>query len=361
MDRTEKVGLGVAAAGHVVLFGLLSVGFLATPNPLKLSQQPIDVSLVPEVAVESSAPNPAEAAQSVAPDVGAPEDAAAPEPVEASPEPQPEPAPAPPAPAPPKPQPAPPKPQPAPPKPAPKPEPKPQPKVEPKPAPKPVPRPKPQPPRPAPAAKPAPAKPAPAKPAPAKAAPAKPAPAKPVAKPATAGAGKPAATRPAASAAKPATAARGTGNSATAQAPRPRGGHLGNDFLKGLTDQPSKSNVASAAPAAKMGPQQAANIGSAIKRQVQPCANRQVTPGPGAERIQVTINLRLNRDGSLASRPRVIGHAGVDDDNRRYVDRVDDLAVATFVGCSPLKGLPDELYDVQNGWSNFSLRYKLPG
>jgi hypothetical protein len=94
---------------------------------------------------------------------------------------------------------------------------------------------------------------------------------------------------------------------------------------------------------------------------VQPCANRQVTPGPGAERIRVTINLKLNRDGTLKSRPTITGHAGVDDDNRRYVDRVDDLAIATFVGCSPLRGLPDDLYDVQNGWSNFSLRYKLPG
>jgi hypothetical protein len=104
-----------------------------------------------------------------------------------------------------------------------------------------------------------------------------------------------------------------------------------------------------------------ANIGSAILRQVQPCANRQVTPGPGAERIRVTINLKLNRDGTLKSRPTISDHAGVDDDNRRYVARVDDLAIATFVGCSPLRGLPDDLYDVQNGWSNFSLRYKLPG
>jgi hypothetical protein len=94
---------------------------------------------------------------------------------------------------------------------------------------------------------------------------------------------------------------------------------------------------------------------------VQPCANRQVTPGPGAERIQVAINLRLNRDGSLAARPRIVGHTGIDDENERYQARVDDLAIATFVGCSPLTGLPPELYDVQNGWSNFTLRYKLPG
>ncbi|HET9509758.1 MAG TPA: cell envelope biogenesis protein TolA, partial [Sphingomonas sp.] len=44
MDRAEKYGLGVAAAGHVALFGLLSVGFLSTPNPVKLTTKPIDIS-----------------------------------------------------------------------------------------------------------------------------------------------------------------------------------------------------------------------------------------------------------------------------------------------------------------------------
>ncbi|MGI4947684.1 MAG: hypothetical protein ACRYHC_03180, partial [Janthinobacterium lividum] len=87
----------------------------------------------------------------------------------------------------------------------------------------------------------------------------------------------------------------------------------------------------------------------------------QVTPGPGAERIRVSINLKLNRDGSLAAAPRVVNHDGVDDDNRRYLDRVDDLGIAAFTGCSPLRGLPDDLYDVPGGWRNITLRYKLPG
>ena len=52
MERSEKVGLGGAGAGHLILFGLLSVGFLSTPNPEKLKQQPIDVSLVDEVALD---------------------------------------------------------------------------------------------------------------------------------------------------------------------------------------------------------------------------------------------------------------------------------------------------------------------
>ncbi len=315
MQRGEKLALGVAVAGHVVLFGLLSVGFLATPNPVKLSPQPIEISLAPDVALEQASPNPAEeAAPSVAPEEGAPEDAAPPEPTpeQAQPEPAPQPAPAPPKPV------------------APKPEPRPAPRPEPKPEPKPQAKPKP---RPEPKAEPAPAKPAPAKPAPAKPAPAAPA--------------KPAATR-------------GQGKQADAKTARPRGSRLGDDFLKGLSDKPTPSR-AETAPAAKMGAQAAADIGSAIKRQIQPCVNRQSLPGPGAERIKAMVRLNLNRDGSLAARPRVVGHSGVDDENRRYVDRVDDLAIASFVGCSPLRGLPEELYDVQNGWRVFTLVYNHSG
>jgi hypothetical protein len=114
-------------------------------------------------------------------------------------------------------------------------------------------------------------------------------------------------------------------------------------------------------PAAAMSARAAADIGQAITRQVQPCADRQVDPGPGANRIVTTLNLRLNRDGSLATPPRVVRQGGLNDDNRRYAQRVADIAVAAFTGCSPLRGLPAELYDVPRGWSNFTMNYRLPG
>ena len=104
MERAEKIGLGVATAGHVLLFGLLSVGFLATPNPLKLNSPPMDVSLVDEAALQSAAPqiSTQPPPPSVAPEEGPTEDAApAPVPEPAPiPEPQPTPAPPPPKPAP---------------------------------------------------------------------------------------------------------------------------------------------------------------------------------------------------------------------------------------------------------------------
>jgi hypothetical protein len=109
-----------------------------------------------------------------------------------------------------------------------------------------------------------------------------------------------------------------------------------------------------------MSPQAAQNIASAINRQIQPCADRQVNPGPGANRIVVTIQLHLNRDGSLVDRPVVVGEPVSDASNARYVARVKDLAIAAFVGCAPLRGLPVELWDVPRGWRNFKMRYKLP-
>ncbi|SMF66677.1 hypothetical protein [Allosphingosinicella indica] len=290
MDRAESTGLGVSVGAHLALLAALTLGFASVRTP-PIASDPIEVSFVEDVALRSASPSIEPPAQSLAPEIGAPDEAA----------PVPEPVPAPPEPVPP-----PPRPQPAPP--------------EPKPVPKPA------------------EKPAPSKPAP-----------KAAAKP------EPKAAQPKTPPAKTKTETPRSGSGE-----RTRGSRLGSDFLKGIGSDASKSK-AQAPRGAVMSSQAMASIGQAILRQVQPCADRQRTPGPGAERIRVAINLKLNRDGSLASRPRITGRDGVDDENRRYADRVDDLAIATFTGCSPLRGLPDELYDVPNGWSDFTLRYKLPG
>lgn len=139
---------------------------------------------------------------------------------------------------------------------------------------------------------------------------------------------------------------------------RNTGSRLGADILRGIgNDRAARTN----SPPAQMTGQAMANIAQAIQRQVQPCANRQVYPGPGAERITTEISLSLNPDGSLAARPRAGRQTGLDDENRRYAARVADLAIATFVGCAPLRGLPGELYAVPRGWQSFIMRYRLPG
>ena len=138
----------------------------------------------------------------------------------------------------------------------------------------------------------------------------------------------------------------------------PRVSRLGDDFLKGIKESASASpkHAAATFSASAM-----ASIQQAIRRQIQPCADRQVNPGPGANRIRVTLNLRLSRGGRLVRPPEIVRTAGVDDENARYEDRVKDLAVAAYVGCAPLAGLPAELYQTpQGGWSNINMTYRLP-
>lgn len=56
MDRVEKVGLGAAIGGHVILLGAFGLGLLAYADTIK-KQESISVSLVGEIADVSTAPD----------------------------------------------------------------------------------------------------------------------------------------------------------------------------------------------------------------------------------------------------------------------------------------------------------------
>ncbi len=56
MDQSEKMGLGVAVGGHVVLLGAMAFGLLMSTDRLK-KPEPIAVSLVGEIAEISTAPD----------------------------------------------------------------------------------------------------------------------------------------------------------------------------------------------------------------------------------------------------------------------------------------------------------------
>ncbi|WP_145203897.1 cell envelope biogenesis protein TolA [Sphingobium sp. B2] len=308
MERTEKIGLGVATAGHVLLFGLLSAGFLATPNPLKLKTPPMEVSMVDEVALQSTAPklSAEPPPPSVAPERGPTQDAApapepepAPEPVPVPPKPQPKPTPAPP-----KPQPkaAPAKPKPAPPK-----------KEVAKAAPKPKPKPAPE--KPAPPKKPAPEKP--------KAA----APSKPAAK---------ASTKPAAK-----TPARASGQG---KADKPKGSLLGDDFLKGIdtsADAPRKPPAP--APATAMGPAQKAALDAELRRQLKP--HWRPPSGADADRLVTLLEVRLDKSGAVIGTPEVIDQLGVTASNRPQAKLHAERAIQAVKLASPFRNMPPEFYD----------------
>lgn len=85
MQRADATGLGVAAVGHVLLFGVLSLGLIAAPKPVPPLTQPVDIQIVDEVGLKDTVPNPSpvEPAPRVAPEVGPPVEAPRPEPVPA--------------------------------------------------------------------------------------------------------------------------------------------------------------------------------------------------------------------------------------------------------------------------------------
>lgn len=274
MDRVERGALVVAVVGHVALFALLSLGLVSTAKLPPLDSQPIDVQFVDAIGLQSAAPKAATEppAETQAPEIAKPEEAAAPEPVPAPPEPKPAPA-----------------------KPAPKPAP-----PEPKPLPKPA------------------AKPEPAKPAETKEERRRPD-------------REEAATK--AAPAKPAKAA---------------GSRLGPNFLKGIT--PEKTNGKGQTPRAATVSAEAMNgLAAAIKRQIQPCYELGALQGTPAMEIVTVLDLRFNKDGSVAGDPAVAEQTGVTAANQAYRRQIAEVARRAVLRCAPLR-LPAELYE--GGWSN---------
>lgn len=152
-------------------------------------------------------------------------------------------------------------------------------------------------------------------------------------------------------------AARRAARAAAAKA-APRVSRLGDDFLKGIEGSDAES--ASSRPAARFDAQAQASVARLIADQIRPCAEQQRELGPGANRIQVTLNLQLHPSGRLKRSPTVVRVTGEDEDNAQYVDLVVNQAIASYRQCSPLR-LPAELYQTpQGGWANINMRYKVP-
>jgi outer membrane biosynthesis protein TonB len=281
MDRTERTGVGISLAGHIVLFAVLSLGLFAATKPIVPKTQAMDIQIVDKVGLTDTVPNPSPTppAARETPDVGTPE--------EAAPEPQPTP----------------------------------------EPAPKPAPTP-PTPTRPAPTPQPV----APPKPV-AKPAPVKPAPPKPVVKPSIA---KPTPAKPAATKTPPTTAdAR----------PRRRPGLsrsliAGLTDTPGVSSaQPNKS--ASTTPRAAAGPAVEASLGREVLRQLKPFWHSPT--GADAELLRTQLSISLARDGSVVA-VRAIGTTGVTDSNRGQVRLHQEAAIKAVKLAAPFS-LPAEFYD----------------
>jgi outer membrane biosynthesis protein TonB len=338
MDRAERNGFAVALVGHVLLFGALSLGLLTARIPKPPIADSMDVTITDKVGLTSAAPKVATEAPapSEAPDQGAPEESAPPPP-------EPEPEPSPPKPAPPKPAP----PKPAPPKPKPE-KPKPEKPTPPKPEPKPVPKPEPKPEPEKQQPKPKPEKPKPEKAKPEKAKPQKAA---------------PDTSESSASKAKPTPAKHHAGLPSDflsdlpgdapgkGKAEKAKGSRLGKDFLKGLA--PDKSPGKASAPHAAAVSQLALNgLAALIAQQVKPCYNPP-TGGADSASIVTLLDIRMQRDGSVAS-VNIDSQSG---GNPAYNKQAGDAAKRAVLRCAPLH-LPPELYDVPHGWADILFRFR---
>ena len=149
------------------------------------------------------------------------------------------------------------------------------------------------------------------------------------------------------------TPAKDKGANPTATAAKARGSRLGPDFLKGISDRPSKSKV-QVAQAAKVGARDLASIAGLIRRQVQPCYELGSLAGTSAMDIVTVLRLQFRPDGSISA-ATVSDQEGVSADNRSYARQMAELSRRAVLRCSPLKGLPAELYE--GGWADFDMGF----
>ena len=141
--------------------------------------------------------------------------------------------------------------------------------------------------------------------------------------------------------------------------PPPRVSRIGDDFLKGIADSPSKSDAPAKPAAPAYNATARASIGQAIIRQAQRCADRQPFLGEGANQVRLTVNLKFSRSGRLARPPSILGTRGDSGDIAKYGELLEDQVRRIFADCSPFRR-PADLYDTPDGgWKDFTFTYRV--
>ena len=161
---------------------------------------------------------------------------------------------------------------------------------------------------------------------------------------------------------KPSAAAKPPGKAARAderargRPDAPKGAsRIDKDFLKGLPSADA-TGPAQAAPKAKAGPEVLASLSQAIARQLKP---RWIAPqGADADQLVTVLAWELNRDGSLAGRPRVVRQTGVTDANRAQQARHAEQAIRAVRLAAPFR-LPPQYYDSWRRVASFRFDRKL--
>ncbi len=128
------------------------------------------------------------------------------------------------------------------------------------------------------------------------------------------------------------------------QAPRPS--RLDGDFLGGAGESTQTDDTR--IPADQIGRREQARIAQAISRQLKP--HWDAPSGLDAEQLVTVLAFRLNEDGSLAGRPRLVQQLGVTPSNRPQAPLHVERAIRAVQRAAPFD-LPDQYY---NAWKNIS-------
>ncbi len=120
---------------------------------------------------------------------------------------------------------------------------------------------------------------------------------------------------------------------------RPSAPRVGSDFLAGAGASETTSETR--APAAQIGARELASLRQAITRQIKP---KWTAPqGVDAEKLVTVLSWKLNRDGSLAGKPRIVRQSGVTDANTAQKAVHAERAIRAVELAAPFD-LPNELY-----------------
>lgn len=127
---------------------------------------------------------------------------------------------------------------------------------------------------------------------------------------------------------------------------RATGSRINDNFLTGSGD--STSSTDTRIPASQIGASAQASLRQAINRQLRPHWN--APSGIDSEQLVTVLAFRLNEDGSLAGRPRVVGQSGITDGNRPQAQLHAERAIRAVQLAAPFD-LPPEYY---NAWKNIT-------
>ena len=125
---------------------------------------------------------------------------------------------------------------------------------------------------------------------------------------------------------------------------RSTGSRIGENFLTGSGDSTVSDD--GRVPGSEIGASAKASIVQAISRQIKPHWN--APSGLDAEQLITILSFRLNEDGSLAGRPRVVRQAGINNSNRPQADLHAERAIRAVQRAAPFD-LPPEYY---NAWKS---------